>query len=89
MRGARTEQRVPMSRLRARIAERLVEAQATHALLTTFNEVDMAAVMDLRTSTRISFEKEHGVKLGFMSFFVKACVEALKKFPLGERLGRR
>jgi 2-oxoglutarate dehydrogenase E2 component (dihydrolipoamide succinyltransferase) len=81
MRGARTEQRVPMTRLRARIAERMVQAQATQALLTSFNEVDLQAVNELRTRYKDAFEKQHGVKLGFMSFFTKACVEALKKFP--------
>jgi 2-oxoglutarate dehydrogenase E2 component (dihydrolipoamide succinyltransferase) len=80
-RGARTEQRVPMTRLRARIAERMVQAQATQALLTSFNEVDLKAVNELRARYKDSFEKQHGVKLGFMSFFAKACVEALKKFP--------
>ena len=79
--GERPEQRVPMSRLRARIAERLLESQATNAILTTFNEVNMAAVIDLRNKYKDKFEKEHGVKLGFMSFFVKAAVQALKKFP--------
>ncbi|CCD40453.1 Dihydrolipoamide succinyltransferase component(E2) of 2-oxoglutarate dehydrogenase complex [Candidatus Paraburkholderia kirkii UZHbot1] len=78
----RPEQRVPMSRLRARIAERLLESQQTNAILTTFNEVNMASVMDLRNKYKDRFEKEHGVKLGFMSFFVKAAVHALKKFPL-------
>ncbi len=78
----RPEQRVPMSRLRARIAERLLESQQTNAILTTFNEVNMAPVMDLRNKYKDCFEKEHGVKLGFMSFFVKAAVHALKKFPL-------
>lgn len=78
----RTEQRVPMSRLRARIAERLIEAQQTAAMLTTFNEVDLTAVMALRSRYKESFEKEHGVRLGFMSFFAKAAVEALKKFPV-------
>lgn len=77
-----TEQRVPMSRLRARIAERLVQAQQTAAILTTFNEVDLQAVSDLRSQYRDRFEKEHGVRLGFMSFFVKASIDALKKFPL-------
>jgi 2-oxoglutarate dehydrogenase E2 component (dihydrolipoamide succinyltransferase) len=81
VRGARIDQRVPMTRLRARIAERLVQAQATAALLTTFNEVDMTAVLELRTRYKDSFEKKHGVKLGFMSFFVKASVEALRRFP--------
>lgn len=75
------EQRVPMSRLRTRIAERLKEAQNTAAILTTFNEADMSAVIDLRNKFKDAFEKKHGVKLGFMSFFVKACVEALKKIP--------
>ncbi|MBN1441956.1 MAG: 2-oxoglutarate dehydrogenase complex dihydrolipoyllysine-residue succinyltransferase [Planctomycetes bacterium] len=79
--GARPESRVRMSRLRARIAQRLLEAQRTAAILTTFNEVNLQAVIDLRRRYRDSFEKEHGVKLGFMSFFVKATVEALKKFP--------
>ena len=76
--GERTEQRVPMSRLRARVAERLVQSQSTAAILTTFNEVNMAPVMDLRNKYKDKFEKEHGVKLGFMSFFVKAAVAALK-----------
>jgi 2-oxoglutarate dehydrogenase E2 component (dihydrolipoamide succinyltransferase) len=80
-RGARAEQRVPMTRLRARIAERMVQAQATQALLTSFNEVDLKAVNDLRARYKEPFEKQHGVKLGFMSFFTKACVEALRKFP--------
>jgi 2-oxoglutarate dehydrogenase E2 component (dihydrolipoamide succinyltransferase) len=80
-RGARAEQRVPMTRLRARIAERMVQAQATQALLTSFNEVDLKAVNELRARYKDQFEKQHGVKLGFMSFFTKACVEALKKFP--------
>ena len=80
--GDRPEQRVPMSRLRARIAERLVQSQSTAAILTTFNEVNMQPVMDLRTRYRDRFEKEHGVKLGFMSFFVKAAVYALKKYPV-------
>ena len=80
--GSRTERRVPMTRLRARIAERLVTAQATQALLTTFNEVDLQAVMDLRTRHKDRFEKQHGVKLGFSSFFVKATIEALKRFPV-------
>ena len=79
--GARTEQRVPMTRLRARIAERMVEAQHTAAMLTTFNEVDLTKVISLRSRYKESFEKEHGVRLGFMSFFAKAAVEALKKFP--------
>jgi 2-oxoglutarate dehydrogenase E2 component (dihydrolipoamide succinyltransferase) len=80
--GARPEQRVPMSRLRARIAERLVESQATAAILTTFNEVNMQPVIELRNRYKDRFEKEHGVKLGFMGFFVKAVVHALRKFPL-------
>ena len=80
--GARPEQRVPMSRLRARVAERLVQSQATAAILTTFNEVNMQPVIDLRNRYKDRFEKEHGVKLGFMSFFVKAAVHALKKYPL-------
>jgi 2-oxoglutarate dehydrogenase E2 component (dihydrolipoamide succinyltransferase) len=79
--GARAEQRVPMTRLRQRIAQRLVEAQSTQALLTSFNEVDMTAVQELRARYKDRFEKDHGVKLGFMSFFVKASIEALKKFP--------
>ena len=78
----RGEQRVPMTRLRARIAERLVEAQQTAAMLTTFNEVDLTEVMDLRRRYKESFEKKHGVKLGFMSFFAKAATEALKRFPV-------
>jgi 2-oxoglutarate dehydrogenase E2 component (dihydrolipoamide succinyltransferase) len=80
--GAREEQRVPMTRIRARIAERLIEAQNTAAMLTSFNEVDLKAVMDIRARYKDSFEKAHGVKLGFMSFFVKAAIEALKKFPV-------
>ena len=80
--GARPEQRVPMSRLRARVAERLVQSQATAAILTTFNEVNMQPVIDLRNRYKDRFEKEHGVKLGFMSFFVKAAVHALRKYPL-------
>ena len=80
--GERPEQRVPMSRLRARIAERLVQSQSTAAILTTFNEVNMQPVMDLRNRYKDRFEKEHGVRLGFMSFFVKAAVYALKKFPV-------
>ena len=79
--GDRPEQRVPMTRLRARIAERLLQSQATNAILTTFNEVNMQPVMDLRKKFQDAFVKEHGVKLGFMSFFVKAAVHALKKFP--------
>ncbi len=78
---ARTEQRVPMTRLRARIAERLIDAQQTAAMLTTFNEVDLTEVMALRSRYRDAFEKKHGVRLGFMSFFTMAAVEALKKFP--------
>ena len=80
--GARPEQRVPMSRLRARVAERLLASQQENAILTTFNEVNMKPVMDLRAKYKEKFEKEHGVKLGFMSFFVKAAVAALKKFPV-------
>jgi 2-oxoglutarate dehydrogenase E2 component (dihydrolipoamide succinyltransferase) len=80
--GDRPAQRVPMSRLRARIAERLLESQATNAILTTFNEVNMQPVMDLRNKYKDKFEKEHGVKLGFVSFFVKAAVAALKKYPI-------
>jgi len=79
--AGRQEQRVPMTRLRARIAERLLEAQQTQAQLTTFNEIDLKSVMDVRAKYKDSFEKKHGVKLGFMSFFVKAAVEALKRFP--------
>ena len=78
----RPEQRVPMSRLRARVAERLVQSQSTNAILTTFNEVNMAPVMEMRKKYQDRFEKEHGVKLGFMSFFVKAAVAALKKYPV-------
>lgn len=80
--GGRIDRRVTMSRLRMRIAERLVESQSTAAILTTFNEVNMQAVMELRSRYRAEFEKEHGVKLGFMSFFVKAVVAALKKYPV-------
>ena len=80
--GDRPEQRVAMSRLRARIAERLVQSQSTAAILTTFNEVNMQAIMELRARHKTSFEKEHGIKLGLMSFFVKAAVAALKKFPV-------
>ena len=80
--GERFEQRVPMSRLRARVAERLLESQAQNAILTTFNEVNMKPVMDLRAKYKDKFEKTYGVKLGFMSFFVKAAVAALKKFPI-------
>jgi 2-oxoglutarate dehydrogenase E2 component (dihydrolipoamide succinyltransferase) len=79
---ARREHRVPMSRLRSRIAERMVEAQQTAAMLTTFNEVDLTEVMALRSRYKDRFEKEHGVKLGFMSFFVRASLEALRKFPV-------
>jgi 2-oxoglutarate dehydrogenase E2 component (dihydrolipoamide succinyltransferase) len=80
--GDRPEQRVPMSRLRARVAERLLQSQATNAILTTFNEVNMAPVMEMRKRFQEKFEKEHGVKIGFMSFFVKAAVHALKKYPM-------
>lgn len=80
--GDRPEQRVPMSRLRARVAERLLQSQSTNAILTTFNEVNMAPLMEMRKKFQEKFEKEHGVKLGFMSFFVKAAVAALKKFPV-------
>jgi 2-oxoglutarate dehydrogenase E2 component (dihydrolipoamide succinyltransferase) len=80
--GDRPEQRVPMSRLRARVAERLLQSQATNAILTTFNEVNMAPLMEMRKRFQERFEKEHGVKLGFMSFFVKAAVAALKKYPV-------
>jgi 2-oxoglutarate dehydrogenase E2 component (dihydrolipoamide succinyltransferase) len=80
-RTARAEQRVPMTRLRARIAERMVQAQSTQALLTSFNEVDLKSVNELRARYKDQFEKQHGVKLGFMSFFAKACALALKKFP--------
>ncbi|GGY03174.1 2-oxoglutarate dehydrogenase complex dihydrolipoyllysine-residue succinyltransferase [Paludibacterium paludis] len=82
LQGERPEQRVPMSRLRQRVAERLLMSQQTNAILTTFNEVNMKPVMDLRAKYKDKFEKEHGVKLGFMSFFVKAAVAALKKFPV-------
>jgi 2-oxoglutarate dehydrogenase E2 component (dihydrolipoamide succinyltransferase) len=78
----RPEQRVPMTRLRARVAERLLQSQSTNAILTTFNEINMAPVMDMRKRMQERFEKEHGCKLGFMSFFVKAAVHALKKFPV-------
>jgi 2-oxoglutarate dehydrogenase E2 component (dihydrolipoamide succinyltransferase) len=78
----RPEQRVPMSRLRQRVAERLVQSQSTAAILTTFNEVNMQPVMDMRNRYKDKFEKEHGVKLGFMSFFVKAAMAALKKYPV-------
>ena len=80
--AGRPEQRVPMTRLRARVAERLLQSQSTNAILTTFNEINMAPVMDMRKRMQDRFEKEHGVKLGFMSFFVKAAVHALKKFPV-------
>ena len=80
--GERPEQRVPMSRLRERVAQRLLQSQAENAILTTFNEVNMQPVMDLRNKYKEKFEKEHGVKLGFMSFFVKAAIAALKKFPV-------
>jgi 2-oxoglutarate dehydrogenase E2 component (dihydrolipoamide succinyltransferase) len=80
--GERPEQRVPMSRLRARVAERLLQSQSTNAILTTFNEVNMGPVMDMRKRFQDKFEKEHGIKIGFMSFFVKAAVHALKKFPM-------
>ena len=80
--GDRPEQRVPMTRLRARVAERLLQSQSTNAILTTFNEINMAPVMEMRKKFQERFEKEHGVKLGFMSFFVKAAVHALKKFPV-------
>ncbi len=80
--GQRPEQRVPMSRLRARVAERLLQSQSSNAILTTFNEVNMAPVMEMRKRFQEKFEKEHGVKIGFMSFFVKAAVHALKKYPM-------
>ena len=80
--GDRPEERVAMTRLRARVAERLLQSQATNAILTTFNEINMAPVMEMRKRMQERFEKEHGVKLGFMSFFVKAAVHALKKFPV-------
>jgi len=80
--GDRPEQRVPMSRLRARVAERLLKSQSTNAILTTFNEINMAPVMEMRKKFQERFEKEHGIKLGFMSFFVKAAVHALKKYPV-------
>jgi len=80
--GDRPEQRVPMSRLRARVAERLLQSQSSNAILTTFNEVNMAPVMEMRKRFQDKFEKEHGVKIGFMSFFVKAAVHALKKYPV-------
>jgi 2-oxoglutarate dehydrogenase E2 component (dihydrolipoamide succinyltransferase) len=81
-RGAREERRVPMTRMRTRIAERLVEAQAVAAMLTSFNEVDLGAVMDIRKRYRDAFEKKHGVRVGLMSFFVKAVIEALRRFPV-------
>ena len=80
--GERPEQRVPMSRLRARVAERLLQSQSSNAILTTFNEINMAPVMEMRKKFQDKFEKEHGIKLGFMSFFVKAAVHALKKYPV-------
>ncbi len=80
--GERLEQRVPMSRLRARVAERLLQSQSTNAILTTFNEVNMAPMLEMRKRMQESFEKEHGIKLGLMSFFVKAAVHALKKYPV-------
>ena len=80
--GQRPEQRVPMSRLRARVAERLLQSQSSNAILTTFNEVNMAPVMEMRKRFQEKFEKEHGVKIGFMSFFVKAAVHALKRYPV-------
>ena len=80
--GERPEQRVPMSRLRARVAERLLQSQSSNAILTTFNEINMAPVLEMRKKFQDKFEKEHGIKLGFMSFFVKAAVHALKKFPV-------
>ena len=80
--GDRPEQRVPMSRLRARVAERLLQSQSSNAILTTFNEVNMAPVVEMRKRFQDKFEKEHGVKIGFMSFFVKAVVAALKKYPI-------
>jgi len=80
--GERPQQRVPMTRLRARVAERLLQSQSTNAILTTFNEINMAPVMEMRKRMQERFEKEHGCKLGFMSFFVKAAVHALKKFPV-------
>jgi 2-oxoglutarate dehydrogenase E2 component (dihydrolipoamide succinyltransferase) len=80
--AGRGERRVAMTRLRSRIAERLVQAQATAAMLTTFNEVDLRAVNELRARHKDRFEKEHGARLGFMSFFVKACIEALRRYPV-------
>ena len=87
--GGRAERRVAMTRLRARIAERMVEAQQTAAMLTTFNEVDLTAVMALRSRYKDAFEKQHGVRLGFMGFFVKAAIEALQRYPGGQCVGRR
>jgi 2-oxoglutarate dehydrogenase E2 component (dihydrolipoamide succinyltransferase) len=87
--GDRPEQRVPMSRLRARVAERLLQSQATNAILTTFNEVNMAPVMEMRKKFQDKFEKEHGVKLGFMSFFVKAAVARAEEVPGAQRQRRR
>ncbi len=89
VRGARAEQRVPMTRLRQRIAERLVQAQSTQALLTTFNEVDLTHVNELRARYKEGFEKQHGVKLGFMAFFVKAAIEGPQALSGDERVGRR
>lgn len=80
--GSRVEERVPMSRLRKRVAERLIESQQTNAILTTFNEVNMKPIMDLRAKYKDAFEKKHGVKLGFMAFFVKAAIHALKQYPI-------
>ena len=80
--GERVEKRVPMTRLRARVAQRLVESQQNAAMLTTFNEINMKPVMELRSQYKDPFEKRHGVRLGFMSFFVKACVEALRRHPV-------
>ena len=85
----RSEQRVPMTRLRARIAERLIDAQQSAAMLTTFNEVDLTEVIALRSRYKEAFEKEHGVRLGFMSFFAKAVTEALQEVSSGQRIGRR
>ena len=87
--AARSEQRVPMTRLRSVIAKRMVEAQHTAAMLTTFNEIDLTKVMSLRKRYKESFEKEHGVKLGFMSFFAKAAVEGIEKVSGDQRLCRR
>ena len=88
-RRPRNEQRVPMTRLRARIAERLLQAQQPAAMLTTFNEVDMTAVIALRQRYQEQFKAKHGIKLGFMSFFVKASIEALRQYPGDQRVGRR